>query len=647
MRILAGGFVNTNPPSYEDNSTLIYETDGDYNVAAEWPVENQNPPNNVRIVNSAVDFGDDTDPRIIEGDLDIEPEGAFQLSTEIGGDLQIRGDWENAGSFTANDRAVFFDGTEPQEVNNTTVDPIEIPFLYIENDVEAQTDLVVDNELTVGLEGEGNEGKVLTMQSDNSLITPDNLNYVNDGIIEFQRNLEGDAGWRRLGLPIEGVTIEELAGQNQVQGISGANDFYQDYPDIEFEADQSPNLLTFDPEEFDAEEEDPTGWVAPDNFESEFNSGSGLIWYFFDNDTGPSVPLNGFTLSISGKQPTGNQDISIEEGEWNLVGNTFGANLHAEQLSGDGLQSAAAQVYDPDDGSYEVVNFEESETISAFQGFFIESDDAENFEIPATSRVVDDAEFYRRESKEKHQLAFTLTGEREDGYTTNDRAIQLYLNQEATHEWDSRDVRKMVPPDNDFAVMAFAGERDGDTMLKAQESRPVELEEEIEIPMELILNNMSGDFQLNWEGVSSLPEDMEISVTNEHTGETVKLHEAESMNFSADEDHGEGFTLTLSPGDVTSTEPEREMPEELTLEQNYPNPFNPVTTISYALPEDAQVELTVYDTMGRRINTLVDDRVSAGHHEVSWDASDAASGTYLYRLEVDGQIKTNTMTLVK
>ena len=95
-------------------------------------------------------------------------------------------------------------------------------------------------------------------------------------------------------------------------------------------------------------------------------------------------------------------------------------------------------------------------------------------------------------------------------------------------------------------------------------------------------------------------------------------------------------------------------PEKLTVE-NYPNPFNPVTTITFDLPEDAHVELAVYDVTGRRVATVVDGRHTSGTHQAGWDGSDAASGTYLYRLQITEteasgsgqQVKTGTMTLVK
>jgi hypothetical protein len=73
------------------------------------------------------------------------------------------------------------------------------------------------------------------------------------------------------------------------------------------------------------------------------------------------------------------------------------------------------------------------------------------------------------------------------------------------------------------------------------------------------------------------------------------------------------------------------------LYQNYPNPFNPSTLIKYALPKESNVQLTIYDIMGREIRTLISSRQDAGYKEVVWNGTDnnnqkVSSGIYIYRL---------------
>jgi hypothetical protein len=89
------------------------------------------------------------------------------------------------------------------------------------------------------------------------------------------------------------------------------------------------------------------------------------------------------------------------------------------------------------------------------------------------------------------------------------------------------------------------------------------------------------------------------------------------------------------------------LPLNVELEQNYPNPFNPSTTITYSVPVDSPVRLTVTDITGRVVRTLVDSRHSAGTYRVNVDMLQLSSGIYLYRLEAAGQTMTRTMTLIK
>ncbi|MGB6122844.1 MAG: LamG-like jellyroll fold domain-containing protein [Bacteroidota bacterium] len=90
-----------------------------------------------------------------------------------------------------------------------------------------------------------------------------------------------------------------------------------------------------------------------------------------------------------------------------------------------------------------------------------------------------------------------------------------------------------------------------------------------------------------------------------------------------------------------------DLPERIQLFQNYPNPFNPVTTIRFSLPAAAEVELSVYDLLGRKVESLLSETRDAGWHSVVWDAGGYASGVYLYRLRVERSFQTGMMILMK
>jgi len=118
-------------------------------------------------------------------------------------------------------------------------------------------------------------------------------------------------------------------------------------------------------------------------------------------------------------------------------------------------------------------------------------------------------------------------------------------------------------------------------------------------------------------------------------------------------DSAQGFlcvAINDDPGlDLTEIS---DIPNDFILGGNYPNPFNPVTTIEFALPEASDVTLEVFNIMGQKVSTLVNERRTAGFHSVQWDASRFSSGTYFLRMAATGASgesfeNTGRMTLIK
>jgi hypothetical protein len=89
------------------------------------------------------------------------------------------------------------------------------------------------------------------------------------------------------------------------------------------------------------------------------------------------------------------------------------------------------------------------------------------------------------------------------------------------------------------------------------------------------------------------------------------------------------------------------IPKVYALNQNYPNPFNPATKIRFSLPEAAKTKLTVYNALGQQVAELVNGFRNAGNYEVTWNASNLASGIYIYRLEAGRNVISKKMTLLK
>jgi hypothetical protein len=90
-----------------------------------------------------------------------------------------------------------------------------------------------------------------------------------------------------------------------------------------------------------------------------------------------------------------------------------------------------------------------------------------------------------------------------------------------------------------------------------------------------------------------------------------------------------------------------EVPSDYSLSQNYPNPFNPVTVIGFDLPAASFTRIVIYNVLGREVESLVSERLNAGHHELTWNASGFASGIYYYTIYAEGFSDTKKMVLTK
>lgn len=100
------------------------------------------------------------------------------------------------------------------------------------------------------------------------------------------------------------------------------------------------------------------------------------------------------------------------------------------------------------------------------------------------------------------------------------------------------------------------------------------------------------------------------------------------------------------PGDIGS------ISHRFTLQQNQPNPFNAATTIAFSLEQTGYVSLVIYDLLGRKVGTIVDEDLSSGSHTATWDGKDdyganVTTGVYFYRLTAGNQVSSRKMVLLK
>ncbi len=220
-------------------------------------------------------------------------------------------------------------------------------------------------------------------------------------------------------------------------------------------------------------------------------------------------------------------------------------------------------------------------------------------------------------------------------------------------------------PDGRFAVAVLIDEMDGvlsgqlelsfdSTKLKVSEAMTSDLTSDY-----LFANNaQDGRLRLSFAGVESVEGSGRIAeIMFESIGSQIEaIGEIDPvLNLSGialtSAQLNEGFFSVV----ILQSEEVSDVPDSYSLHQNFPNPFNPETVIHYDLPVQSHVELSVYNMIGQKVATLVNEQIDAGSHSVFWDGKDdsgesLASGLYLYRLKMDGSeefVKIRKLVLVR
>ena len=128
----------------------------------------------------------------------------------------------------------------------------------------------------------------------------------------------------------------------------------------------------------------------------------------------------------------------------------------------------------------------------------------------------------------------------------------------------------------------------------------------------------------------------------------------EEINYSGNIEittNDENFTINLL-ADTTDNGQDSEIPQTTKLYGNYPNPFNPETSISFGLAEKSNVKIEIYNILGQKVKTLINNKLDAGNHSVKWTGLDSsnhkvASGVYFYKLKTNNYSNTKKMLILK
>jgi len=475
----------------------------------------------------------------------------------------------------------------------------------------------------------------------------------------------GDAGWRMLSAPVGGVTVGDLAAQNLVQGLP------DEYPDGDI------NLYS---------SYDGTAFIAPTAETDVLTSGEGLIWFLFDiaydpadagitNGDSESFPLP-FTLQASGTEP-GNVTVTLDNPpdpnngneRWELLGNPFTEAIDVAQITvtGGSLVSIVGEVWDPAGAGSYVLTTDAAPTaasgneLAIWQGAFFQNNNATSVTIPTSAKLGVGSPFYGRQgaNAERGRIGFELSSFDEEGEQASfDRAIVLYFSDDAADEWDLLDATKLTPIRSRYATLAFVGEREGNEVLKAQDSRPIS-GSSFEVPLAFEAAGVGGDFTLTWPRWVNVPEDWTITLTDVQAETTVDLRADTSYTFvaaaqreamtedglvapkprSMQRSADAQFVLSVTRA-TTDAEDSGAAPRAFALGEVYPNPFATTATVPYSVGRATDVRLAVYDLLGREVAQLADGPHEAGPHTATLSGSTLASGVYFVRMTADGYAET-------
>lgn len=545
---------------------------------------------------------------------------------------------------------------------------IESPNTYV--------NLEIDNPGTVS----ATENLIISgtlLLSNGELFIPSGKNLVStdqvytSGQLRFQRTINGSRGWRMISSPVASTYGDFLDG-TITQGYTGA--FYStgSNPGDTLQ----PNVLTYI-ESYSGT--DNQRYRAPANSSASLTEGQGMWVYFFGDITSDPLyndPLPD-TLDVSGQEFNGDGttvDFGITytttaDSGWNFVGNPFGAAIDWDDAPNWTKTNVESTIYiwDPSansgNGEYLTWNGTTgtlgSGLIAPFQGFWVKANGSSptlsvNLEAKTTG-----ANFIKKiapPSSPVIELMATSSG--------LSKRTNIMFSETGSRNRDEQDAQRLVPFSNTH--IEFYSTLANGTQL-AINNQPLNFEHRIDIPLSLNAYidgiPVNDDFEIHLNNSRNIPEEWIMLLIDNETGKTIDLFSNSTYNFTHSTSarlirnvnpESSSYRMKTTEGAnarftlrITTEEIESQIPEVYYLNQNYPNPFNPNTTITYGLQEAGLVRLEVYDILGRKIQTLINEDQFAGNYSVTFNAVNLASGTYIYRLNTPSGTFTKRLMLLK
>ena len=161
----------------------------------------------------------------------------------------------------------------------------------------------------------------------------------------------------------------------------------------------------------------------------------------------------------------------------------------------------------------------------------------------------------------------------------------------------------------------------------------------------LALESSQNSIDLSWV-LGDISDEYEVGYSTDGGIFFGDMRSVDVINVSSDDQ------IIVRVGNAVLGVESEALPTEFVLGQNYPNPFNPMTQISYQIPQDSDVNITIYDLMGHKIKSLINSSQKAGYKSIFWNAtneigSPVAAGMYIYTIEAGSFRQSKKMLLLK
>ena len=368
--------------------------------------------------------------------------------------------------------------------------------------------------------------------------------------------------------------------------------------------------------------------------------------YWLITDSHATYGADGYTVLPNRYiQVKGYYEIALAQG-WNQVANPFPFDVDWRDVTFDYLGNIVGHdstLIEDDAYWFSGYSYLLTNTLQAWDGFFVFARRS-GLKIlfpyrELTNRAARPAA--RLLSKEVPSTIWQIQVRLDaDGYTDDGNFVGV-----STRASDGADEYDRLEPPAAPGLPRLAFQLpDNDRYLRRSDIRPP-----FEAGETWVLDITSGkDRVLTFSGVEQLPDNFSAVLILD-VGETVPLTEGISVTLPSDT-----RTARLVIGDQGFTQEEiaSVLPQTFELYQNFPNPFNPYTTIRFALPEAEHVTLEVYNLLGQRVISLVNEQMAAGTHTVVWNGIDAggrqvATGVYFYRISAGEYNDVKKMILIK